>query len=79
MMTQKVIFKQLKGKATAISEFDWEICSLCKEGDIEREIGKAENLSAKTTEELSQQLKLKPDHRERLRLNMFGYKPSFRC
>ena len=43
----KVIFKQLEGKATIIIEFDREICSLCEEGDVEREVEEAENITAK--------------------------------
>ena len=43
----KVIFKLLEGKVTIISEFDREICSLCEESDVEREVEEAENVTAK--------------------------------
>jgi len=43
----KVIFKQLNGKATIISEFDREIYSLCEESEVEREVEEAENITAK--------------------------------
>ena len=43
----KVILKQLDGKAIIISEFDREIYSLCEEGEVEREVEEAENITAK--------------------------------
>jgi len=43
----KVIFKQLDGKATIISEFDREIYSLCEESEVERKVEEAEHITAK--------------------------------
>ena len=43
----KVIHKQLESKANVLSEFDWEITSLCEVDEIEREVEEAEVFTAK--------------------------------
>ena len=43
----KVIYKQLEGKATLLSEFDQEISSLCDVEEIEHEVKEAKLMTTK--------------------------------